>query len=136
MLHHRALSSLPALLAFAALTHAAPAQAVEPDGTVVIERIFANDTAVHSAALSEVFEGVGFVATYDVICDNKKDEHEFRVVDKGWLFRMDKGRVLKVRGASDMDDKLKKDWWCGDKVPANKVELRFDGDRLRMNING
>lgn len=58
------------------------------------------------------------------------------VPDKGFLFRVDRGRVLKVRGARGLDDKLRGDWSCGKKVPPNKVEVHFDGDRMRLTVNG
>jgi len=125
------------LLALALLLATIPAaQAGDPPGTVIIETIRARDTAVQSAKLSDEFEGTGFIATYELVCDKKRDEHEIRVANKGFYFRIDQGRVLKIRGASSLDDRLKKDWFCGSRAPSNTVKLVFDGDRLQATING
>ena len=99
------------------------------------DRVDASNQFEVSQQLSESLRGWGWIASYRVSCPDPSTEHELNFPDKGFFFRVDKDRELKIVGQDELVTGLKRGWRCGGDAEPNDVELRFDGERLTARLN-
>jgi len=86
--------------------------------------------------ISQQWPAVPFHVQYGVYCPDGDTEHQLNFPDYGFYVQFDPGGVLRVRGEQVFRVALGSDWLVGDSDVLNQVELRFDGSRLWVMVNG
>jgi hypothetical protein len=89
-----------------------------------------------SADISARWPIAQFHVRYGIVVPDRLTEHEWNFPDAGVLFRIDEDGELKVRGTGRLTESLRSDWLAGGPGEINLVEIWFDGELMRVAVNG